>query len=196
MTDGIEPMRVNDADRQRAAELLQYACGEGRLTLEEFSVRVGAVWAADTDAEIAHATTGLAQAPALGTQTVEKVVSVFGEHKRVGRWRLPGLLRVVNVFGSCELDLREALTGSDTVEIIGTCVFGEVKVIVPEGVEVELQGMAVFASRSMKLAAVPRLAGTPTVHVRINAYFGEVQVRSRGPASGSPLARWARELFS
>jgi hypothetical protein len=193
---GVEPARIGDADRERAAELLQRACGEGRLTLEEFSVRVGAVWAADTDAEIVHATAGLAMVPAVGTQTVEKVVNVFGENKRTGRWRLPNLLRVVNVFGSCELDLREALTGSEVVEIAGTCVFGEVKVIVPEGVEVELHGAAVFAARSTKLAAVPRLAGTPTVRVRINTYFGEVQVRSRGPASGSPLARWARDFFA
>jgi hypothetical protein len=37
---------IGDPDRERAADLLERACGEGRLTLEEFRVRVGALWPA------------------------------------------------------------------------------------------------------------------------------------------------------
>jgi hypothetical protein len=187
---------IGDPDRERAADLLQRACGEGRLTLEEFSVRVGAVWAADSAAELEKATDGLAPAPLVGTgQVIEKITCVFGENKRVGRWRLPRALRVLTVFGETELDLREVQTDVDVVEITGRCVFGSVKVIVPEGVEVDLAGSALFASRDVKLAPVPRLAGTPLVRVTMSTYFGEVTVRSKGPNSGSPLARWARDFF-
>jgi hypothetical protein len=187
---------IGDPDRERAADLLQRACGEGRLTLEEFSVRVGAVWAADSAAELEKATDGLAPAPLVGTgQVIEKITCVFGENKRVGRWRLPRALRVLTVFGETELDLREVQTDADVVEITGRCVFGSVKVIVPEGVEVDLAGSALFASRDVKLAPVPRLAGTPLVRVTMSTYFGEVTVRSKGPNSGSPLARWARDFF-
>jgi hypothetical protein len=187
---------IGDPDRERTAELLQRACGDGRLTLEEFSVRVGAVWAADSAAELAKATSGLAQPPPVGTsQVVEKITCVFSENKRVGRWRMPRALRLVTVFGETELDLREVQTDADVVDIRGRCVFGSVKVIVPEGVEVELLGSAVFASRKMRLAPVPRVAGTPLVRVDINTYFGEVDVFSRGPNSGSALARWARDFF-
>ena len=190
------PAPIGDADRERAADLLQRATGEGRLTLEEFTVRVGAVWAADTGAELAHATAGLAPVAAVGTGApVEKIVNIFGENTRVGRWRLHGPLKILNVFGSTELDLREALTDAETVEITGTCVFGELKVIVPEGVEVELGGSAVFASRNMRLAPVPRLPGTPIVRVQVHAVFSEVQVRSRGPNSKSALARWSEQVF-
>jgi hypothetical protein len=188
---------IGDPDRERAADLLQRACGEGRLTLEEFSVRVGAVWAADSAAELEKATSGLAPAPPVGTgQVIEKITCVFGENKRLGRWRLPRALRVVTVFGETELDLREAQTDAEVVEIKGRCVFGSVKVIVPEGVEVDLAGSAVFASRDVKLAPVPRVAGTPLVRINMNTYFGEVKVRSKGPNSGSALARWARDFFS
>jgi hypothetical protein len=194
-TDAVA-VPIGDPDRERAAELLQRACGEGRLTLEEFSVRVGAVWAADTAAELEKATSGLAPAPPVGTShVVEKITCVFSENKRAGRWRLPRALRVTTVFGETELDLRDAQTDADVVEIHGRCVFGNVKVIVPEGVEVELLGSAVFGSRKMQLAPVPRVSGTPLVRVTVNTYFGEVDVRSRGPNSGSPLARWARELL-
>ncbi|GIH13086.1 DUF1707 SHOCT-like domain-containing protein [Rugosimonospora africana] len=186
---------ISDVDRERAAERLQHACGDGRLTLEEFTVRVGAVWAADSSAELERATGDLAPAPVVGITEVERVTCVFSENKRRGRWRMPGVLRVLTVFGDCELDLREAQTDAEVVEINGRCVFGSFKVIVPEGVEVDLQGSTMFGSKALALAPVPRLPGTPVVRVKVNTYFGEIKVRSQGPNSGSALARWAREFF-
>jgi hypothetical protein len=59
-------MPPSDHERERAAELLQRACGDGRLTLEEFSARVGAVWAAGSTQEIERATAGLAPTPIVG----------------------------------------------------------------------------------------------------------------------------------
>jgi hypothetical protein len=194
-------VRIADADRERAAELLQRACGQGRLTLEEFSLRVGAVWAADTSAELDRATAELGEPPMVGqSQVEEKIVNVFGESKRHGRWRLPARMRLTNVFGSTELDLREAAVGADAMaaqvaRIEGKCVFGEVKVIVPEGVEAQLTGACVFGSRSIRLAPVQRLAGTPVIQVQINVWFGEVQVLSKGPNSDSPLMRWIKGTF-
>lgn len=183
-------VRISDVEREQAALLLQRACGEGRLTLEEFSLRVGAVWAADTSGDLADATAGLT-APMVvsGVASEERIVNVFGESKRAGRWRLRGALRLTNVFGAAELDLRAAVLDSEALDahavtITGKNVFGEVKVIVPEGVEVELTGSCVFGARGMELAAVPRLAGTPLVRVHINTYFGELKVYSRGPKSG------------
>lgn len=159
-------------------------------------MRVGAVWAADSTAELEKATSGLAATPPVGTgRVVEKVTCVFSENKRVGRWRMPRALRVVNVFGETELDLREAQIDADVVEINGRCVFGAVKVVVPEGVEVDMAGSAIFGSRKMHLAPVPRVAGTPLVRVNVNVAFGEIEVRSKGPNSGSALARWARDFF-
>jgi hypothetical protein len=178
---------VSDNDRERAAELLQRACGDGRLTLEEFSVRVGAVWAADTPAELALATADLAPTPVVGTvQAVERVVTIFSATTRRGRWRLlPRALRTLTVFGTCELDLCEVASGADLIEITGTCLFGEVSVIVPEGVEVDMGGTVIFATRDLQLAPVPRVPGTPHVRVNINAMFSAVGVRSRPRQSGS-----------
>jgi Domain of unknown function (DUF1707)/Cell wall-active antibiotics response 4TMS YvqF len=127
------PAPISDGDRERVAELLQQACGDGRITLEEFSVRVGAAWAASTEVE---------------------------------------------------LDLREVVTGEDEIEIEGTCLFGELKVIVPEGVEVELSGTSALSSEELRLAAVPRLPGTPIIRVRVNAWFSSVEVKSRRPGDG------------
>jgi hypothetical protein len=174
---------VSDSDRERTAELLQKACGDGRLTLEEFSVRVGAAWAAETSTELQVATAGLALLPVVGAaQPVDRVVTVFSESKRKGRWRLRGqALRTLTVFGTLELDLREVLTDADTIEVTGSCWFGEVKIIVPEGVEVDLIGRALFASREVHLAPVPRVPGTPLVRLDLSVNFGSVSVRSQPP---------------
>ncbi len=195
-------LRITDTDRERAAEVLERACGEGRLTLEEFSARVGAVWAAQDSTELAHTTADLVQEqPVVGTtQTLEKIVNVFSSSKRQGRWRLLRQVRVVNVFGETELDLRDATPsgealGAEVIEIGGTNVFGSVLVIVPEGVEVELTGAMVFGGHKMRLAPVPRLAGTPVIRVNVATVFGETRVESRGPHSGSPLARWLRGVL-
>jgi Domain of unknown function (DUF1707) len=171
----------SDGDRERAAEVLQRACGDGRLTLEEFSVRVGAVWAAEDEGALVRATADLAPAPVVGSaQTVDKVITVFSENKRRGRWRLRSpRLKLRTVFGSTELDLREVLTDQAVIEITGACVFGELKVIVPEGVEVDLIGMAAFSSRNMHLAAVPRVPGTPEVRIDVTSWFSSVEVVSR-----------------
>ena len=161
--------------------MLQRACGDGRLTLEEFGVRVGAVWAAETHDELVRATADLAPAPVVGSSvTVERVVTVFSEHKRRGRWRMrTPRLSVRTVFGSTELDLRGVILDQSVIEIVGGSYFGEIKVIVPEGVEVELTGAAIFSSRNMHLAPVARVPGTPEVRVRLQTWFSSVEVISK-----------------
>lgn len=177
------PMRVppSDSDRERAADLLQRACGDGRLTLEQFSQRVGAVWAAETHDELTLATADLAATPIVGSaRTVDRVITVFSDSKRRGRWRLrSSRLKVRTLFGATELDLREVLTDQDVIEIAGSCTFGDLKVIVPEGMEVDLTGMVVFSSRSMHLAPVPRVPGTPEIRIAVTTWFSSVEVVSK-----------------
>jgi Domain of unknown function (DUF1707) len=175
---------VTDIDRQRAADLLQQVCGEGRLTLDDFSSRVGAVWSADTAGELERATSGIALpqvgagGPSSGT-----LVSILGDQKRVGRWRLPRRLRLFALLGDWELDLRGALlsrdaVGDGVVDILHVSLLGDVKIIVPEGVEVELYGFELLGDRKLELAAVPITPGAPRVRLRAYGLLGDVIVRS------------------
>jgi len=52
-------VRASDADRQRVIDALQRHTAAGRLTLDEFSERVGSVFAAQTMQELAAATVDL-----------------------------------------------------------------------------------------------------------------------------------------
>lgn len=181
------PRPATDADRRAGAELLQRACGDGRLTLEEFSDRVGAVWAADRTDQIDVAVYGLAEpGPIVGSsRTVRRVVNVIGEHRLRGRWRLPGRLRAFNVIGELDLDLCDVVVGEtlpdNTVDITVFSLIGEVSVVVPEGVEVEVGGFVLIGERDVHLAPVPRRAGTPLVRLCVFGLIGEVRVESRPP---------------
>lgn len=181
-----EPRPATDTDRQAGADVLQRACGDGRLTLEEFSDRVGAVWAADRTDEIAAVVGDLGRpaAPLVGSsRTVRRVVNVIGEQRLRGRWRLPARLRVVNVIGEVDVDLREVVVGEalpdNAVDIRVFSLVGEVSVTVPEGVEVEVSGIVLIGARDIRLEPVPRVPGTPLIRLHLFGLVGEVAVRSR-----------------
>ena len=181
---GEPSRRITDRDREHAAEQLQRACGEGRLTLEEFSERVGAVWAAETAGELAAATSGIAQ-PLVGTTATSSGthVALLGDQKRVGRWRLPRRLRLIGLMGDWELDLRGALLDAEAftdgvIDIRYFSLMGDLEVIVPEGVEVELGGFDLLGDRSLALAPVPLRQGAPRIRLRAYGLMGDVRVRS------------------
>jgi DUF1707 SHOCT-like domain len=191
---GQPPAPVTDADRAAAAELLQRAAGDGRLTLEQFSDRVGAVWAATSHQQLTAATSGLAEAPPVGsTKTVSSVVSVLGDQSRAGRWRLPPTLRAVGLLGDVQLDLRTVvMAAGDVVDIRAVTLLGSVDIMVPAGIEVELTGFDVLGSRELRLAPVPRRPGTPLIRVHAYGLLGDVSVRT--PEEGEAPLSWWRGL--
>lgn len=67
-------MRAADADRERVAECLREAVGEGRLTLDECDERLRGVWAAKTFGELDRFLTDL-PAPAMERQSQVMPVS-------------------------------------------------------------------------------------------------------------------------
>ena len=66
----------------------------------------------------------------------KKIVNIFGSSKRQGSRDVPGEIGVLNIFGDTTLDFDEAKFTSMTTRIIVSCVFGGVKIFVPEGIRV------------------------------------------------------------
>src|SRR4029077_7551593 len=60
----LPAIRVSNAERQDAIAVLQRAVVEGRLTLEEYSDRVGVAVGARTDQELGALTNDLPRSPA------------------------------------------------------------------------------------------------------------------------------------
>lgn len=188
-------LRASDADRDHVAALLGQALSEGRLSAEEHSERVESVYAAKTLGELrplvadlpvsfAPPTAGAAPSPrsdaaSLANMPVtDTVMAVFGEQKRRGRWLVRSGLDVKAIFGSIELDLTEAVLEQRELTISATTIFGEVKLIVPEGVMVVNEGTAILGERNMSLSQdQPYTAETPIVHVRGLTLLGSVEAK-------------------
>lgn len=187
------PAPLTDAEREVAAERLADAAGDGRLTLQEFSDRVGVVWGADDRAEVERATAGIELPPPVGTtRTVSTVVCVMGDQRRTGRWRLPARLTGWTLMGDIHLDLTQVVCAEPEVEIVAYTLMGDLHVVVPDGVEVELAGFDVMGDRELRLSPVRRVPGTPLVRVRAYTLMGDVKIRSSGVEESVPS--WRRWL--
>lgn len=187
--EGDPDRPATDEQRAAAVDFLQHAVGQGRLTLGEFVDRLDVVLAVRTRAEVQTAIADLpAEQPIVGSSTPASAYSVFGDVRMRGRWRLRAHNRGATVFGDVRYDLRDCVCSESEVRIEGWTVFGDVDVVVPEGVEAELAGFTIFGDRTMTLAPVPRQPETPLVRVRGLTLFGDVRLRSAGP--GEQSAGW------
>ena len=194
MADERAPeVRAGDADRERVAARLRENLVAGRLTLDEFSERLDAAYAARTQAELGELTRDLPQtgaAPAVSSRRtpVRWSVAVMGGVERKSRWRVAESTVAVAVMGGVELDLRKAEIESPVVEITAIALMGGVEIIVPEGVDVEVSGLAIMGAKQDRVADVPPLPGAPLIRVRAFALMGGVEVKSkRGRTRGLPL---------
>jgi hypothetical protein len=187
-------VRASDADREATVGRLQAAVAEGRIDLDEFGQRADAAYAAVTTAELDLLLADLPtdaslRAEIVGTRPPESVSSVFGDVVLAGA---APPQRVSTVFGDIRLDLRTMRTGADRVDLFLSTTFGDIDVIVAEGVDAELQGRTVLGNRKVELAPVQRLAGTPLVVVHAKAVFGDLRLRSLAP--GESASRWTALL--
>jgi hypothetical protein len=186
-----ETLRASDADRQAAVERLERALAEGRITAEEFQQRTEAAYAATTTAALRPLLADLPDQPAPaevgGRRTPGNVVNVLGD-VRLSASELPR--RVGTVLGNIRIDLRDLRSSDERVELDLWTVLGDIDVILPEGVDGELEGFAVLGNRRVELAPVPRTPGTPRVVVRAHVVLGDLRLRSLAP--GEPVSRWRR----
>ena len=188
-------VRVSDADREATVARLENALGEGRITVDEFRQRAEAAYAAVTRAELEPLLADLpADAPPpveiVGNRAPASLFNVMGDIKLDGGSPLPK--RVSTGFGDIRIDLRNLRTSADRIELDLTTVLGDIDVIVPEGVDAELNGWTILGDRKTDLAPVPRLAGTPRVVVRARAGLGDLRLRSLAP--GESASRWRAML--
>jgi len=185
--------RASDAERDRVVGLLRDHCVVGRLTLDEFSERVGAALAARTRGDLDAVLVDLPTAPQPMPEAPRRrarrwIVAVMGESEAKGRWRLGEHTSVLAFMGQCHLDLSRAEIEGPEVVITAVGFMGSVDIVAPEGIDVELTGVSSMGSRKIRMRDVPMLRGSPRILIRPFPFMGEVSVRSK-PASGDHLHR-------
>ena len=107
------------------------------------------------------------------------IVSVVGDNTRTGPWPARRRLSPVAVFGDIDLDLRQAAMPAGELAITAVAPFGNIEVLVPEGVEVDVSGFTLFGSKKISVREVPSDTSTPVV-VRVRGFtlFGSLKVWS------------------
>jgi len=180
--DSTPVLRAGDADRERAVATLRHAVVEGRLTLEEFGDRVGAAYESRTELELARLVDDLpARTVATGAPVVEHR-ALFSHLVRNGPLRLPARTAFRSLFGTIDLDLRQATLEAPEVEIAVHNIFGTVTVLVPEGTDVVVDGgTGLFASLRLDTTTSVPTAGGPVVRIAATGIGGTLNVRTREP---------------
>jgi uncharacterized protein DUF1707 len=186
-----DELLVSDAERRAVEAELSDACGQGRLSLEEFSERLDRANAARTRGELAvlvgDLPAGTARNPASDIRPTRWTVAIMGANVRRGRWRPSERTTGVAVMGGTVLDLREAAIGSRPQCVTAIAVMGGVDVVVPPGTRVELRGVPVMGATKNRVPSDgDELAPVqPVVRVRALALMGGVEVKVKPPATPS-----------
>ena len=189
---------ASDAERDAAAERLQVAFAEGRLTDSEFDQRMRSALTARKRADLAELVSDLPeQAPRAGQDLVPAggtrgpgrlAVSFKSSIRRAGRWRVPQRYTAVVYKGTGLLDLRAAELTAPVTTIVAVAYKSRVDILVPPGVRVEAGGLGASTSAGGG-ADTPLPPGAPVVHVRGFAYKGTVEAISHPPADGRSVSR-------
>ncbi len=177
---GPPAIRASDGEREVTMQRLQAAAGEGRLSFEELADRIEAAGGAVTRDELERLTRDLPSEPR-GQEMATiptRASAVFGDVRRSGAWTVPARGKWQSLFGDIVLDLRAAHVAQTVVEIDAGTVFGDVDLLVPEGVEVEIRARVLFGDVKQEAgeAAPP---GAPRIVLTGGTVFGDVRVRSR-----------------
>jgi hypothetical protein len=178
--------RVSDAERQQTSHRLQAACVQGYLTLEDFSERVGHALAAQTRADLVQLTHDLPTPLAAAARPVPRRPSstmvVLSGVERAGLWRLAEQSSLLVLFGSCKLDLRRATIAASVTTIQVKVMFGSMDVIVPLGVEVELEASSVLSSKVLRVTGPTPVGDPPRIVITGVVVAGSLTVRDSAAA--------------
>lgn len=167
--------------------LLSEAAGDGRLTLSEHAERSEQALAARTLGELVRLTSDLTLPSGQPIQLYSRrsVTAMFARERRQGRWVVPSAFPVTAFFGDVVLDLRDAILQSQRVTIYATAIAGQIRLIVPAGIAVEMAGRSVLGIRSVRgqTKASAQVPAVGVIEVRTLTLCGAVKATT-------PRLRW------
>src|SRR5215468_2594202 len=149
-TASPDELRVSHQDRDRVAELLRVAAGDGRLTAEELDERLEKALTARTYGELAALSRDLPAAPGLpagmhaaGPKQLIRIDRTSGWAKRDGRWLVPQRIEVRVTSGHVTLDFTEAVITQPSLRIDADVRSGMLTLLTKPGIVVDADDVAV-----------------------------------------------------
>jgi hypothetical protein len=126
------------------------------------------------------------------TRARQFIIAVMGGVVRRGRWNPAQQTFILAFWGGAELDFREALLPQGVTEITIIAIMGGAEILVPPGVNVECDGMAIMGG--FDHTGQNGGPDSPTLRVSGLAIMGGVDIKCRLPGeSGSDAKARERE---
>ena len=176
---------VTDAERTAALSSLVRAANAGQVTLEDFSRRTDLVLATTARADIVAVTADLETALPPPGRVKRRWFVPVGNRVRRGRFVLPEHTRMIVLFGEVHLDLRGATLVGPEPTIKLWVLVGNLHVLVPRGIQVEVDASSLFSGRTITTYGERAGPGAPLLRIRMLDVFGTVKVTD-DPAQWSP----------
>jgi Domain of unknown function (DUF1707)/Cell wall-active antibiotics response 4TMS YvqF len=179
MSEQGAEIRASDAEREQTSSALREATVEGRLTLDEFSERYLLAQQARSRGELDAIVRDLPARSAPQRQAVPgKLSAIFSGVERSGAWRLAPRTSISAIFGSCKLDLRKATISSELIEMDVRVMFGSLDLLVPEGVDVDVEAASILSGREIKLSQTSAASDLkPLIRITGTVVCGSINVR-------------------
>jgi hypothetical protein len=106
----------------------------------------------------------------------DSMIAILGGVERKGSWAPARYNKVLAFMGGVDLDFTEAKLPEGVTEIDLFCVMGGVELIVPDGVNVEMQGVPIMGGFEDKTDHTPD-ERAPTIRIRGLVLMGGVEAK-------------------
>jgi hypothetical protein len=193
-----DELRVSYDDRDRVAEQLRVAAGDGRLTAEELDERLEIALTARTYAELARVTRDLPSAAGtvLGAPAPKDLVRIDCQSsvvERTGPWLVPRRMEIRVKGGHVTLDFTEAVITQAVLPIDAEVGSGTLRLVTKPGIVVDLDEMAV---RSGKLEVrAPWGQDASVLRIQVSGKVGSGIISARPGRSPRPPRRPRRTFW-
>lgn len=182
---------ITSEERDAAEARLRHAVADEVLSLEGFGDRMRLLLEARTRGDLHAAVAGLPVDREPRARTAQRghaqparrggsAYAILSSAETRGRWQPQDSTTAVALMGEAVIDLQGVEFEGDELVISAFAVLGEVVIVVPEGVAVNIRGVAVMGDRVVEVddAVVP---GAPVVRVEGLALMGQITVRHPEP---------------
>ena len=190
--EGREPaagreLRASYEDRDKVAEQLRVAAGDGRLTADELDQRLEAALTARTYGELAALTADLPgvakvepDAPAVRPQRAGRIDIGSASVRREGQWEVPQHLDVRVGSGTVVLDLTRATVPHSRVEIDAEVRSGNLRIVTRPGIVVDATDVT-LRSGNVKIRSWPGIPPPVSLLIHVTGSVASGNITARPP---------------
>jgi hypothetical protein len=190
-----DQLRASHEDRDRVAEMLRVAAGDGRITAEELDERLEVALTARTHGQLAALIKDLQVAPGLvpgaalpEPKELTRIECGSSVVTRDGPWVVPQRMEVRVASGQVTLDFTHAVITQPSLQIDADVKSGALTLITKPGIVVDTDDVAI--RNSMTKIHAPWDPATPVLlRVQVSGTVGSGYLEARPPKPPRPPRR-------